>query len=327
MNRALKPGGILGVVEHRGDPGKPQDPRASNGYVNEDYAIALIESAGFELVARSRDQCQPEGHQGLRAGRLDAAADYRQGSRDRAKYEAIGESDRFTLKFRKQLVAATGRGAPSHHICLRRDATSMVPESPRRFFDLHFDVRALEGLLVEALDHLFGEEAAAATVHVAIRGLRLAGDLEAQRHHAGELVARAGHRHVQQAAFFFDELGLAGGELRREAAVDDVEDVDAGPTPCPWRSGWSRSPGSPRRASGWPARSLVAFGGSSVSSVTKRSRVWYCDDSSSSWSRSPMRVCTCSYMRSMCGLYHSRTSAIWPRHSRFGSPSAVNRSR
>ena len=56
MHRALKPGGILGVVEHRGDPAKPQDPRAINGYVNEEYAIALIEAAGFELVARSRDQ-------------------------------------------------------------------------------------------------------------------------------------------------------------------------------------------------------------------------------------------------------------------------------
>ena len=77
---------------------------------------------------------------------------------------------------------------------------------------------------------------------------------------------------------------------------------------------------------GWPDRSPVAFGGSSVSSVTNRSRVWYCDESSSSWSRSPMRMCTCSYMRSMCGLYHSRTSAIWPRHSRFGSASAVNSS-
>ena len=46
---ALKPGGILGVVEHRGNPDKPQDPRAATGYVNEDYAIELIEAAGFEL--------------------------------------------------------------------------------------------------------------------------------------------------------------------------------------------------------------------------------------------------------------------------------------
>ena len=44
MYTALKPGGVLGVVEHRGDPKLPQDPKAASGYVNEDYAIALIES-------------------------------------------------------------------------------------------------------------------------------------------------------------------------------------------------------------------------------------------------------------------------------------------
>ena len=75
MFRALKPGGILGVVEHRGDPARPQDPHAASGYVNEDYAIELIEAAGFELVARSGDQRQPEGYEGLRARRLDAATE------------------------------------------------------------------------------------------------------------------------------------------------------------------------------------------------------------------------------------------------------------
>ena len=48
---ALKPGGILGVVEHRGDPAVEQDPKAASGYVNEDYTIALAESAGFVLEA------------------------------------------------------------------------------------------------------------------------------------------------------------------------------------------------------------------------------------------------------------------------------------
>ncbi len=59
MHRALKPGGILGVVGHRGDPAKPQDPRATNGYVNEEYAISLIESAGFELVEKSQLNANP----------------------------------------------------------------------------------------------------------------------------------------------------------------------------------------------------------------------------------------------------------------------------
>ena len=102
MNRALKPGGILGIVEHRGDPAKPQDPRASNGYVSEQYAIALIESAGFELIARSEVNANPNDTKDYEQGVWTLPPELRQGNRDRAKYEAIGESDRFTLKFRKR---------------------------------------------------------------------------------------------------------------------------------------------------------------------------------------------------------------------------------
>jgi predicted methyltransferase len=51
---------VLGVVEHRGNPGLPQDPRAKTGYVNEDFAIQLIQAAGFELVARSEVNANPK---------------------------------------------------------------------------------------------------------------------------------------------------------------------------------------------------------------------------------------------------------------------------
>jgi predicted methyltransferase len=101
MHDALKPGGILGVVEHRGDPAKPQDPRAASGYVNEDYAIALILGAGFELVARSEINANPRDTKDHPQGVWSLPPNYRLGNRDREKYEAIGESDRFTLKFKK----------------------------------------------------------------------------------------------------------------------------------------------------------------------------------------------------------------------------------
>ena len=101
MYVALKPGGILGVVEHRGDPAKPQDPRAASGYVNEDYAIALILGAGFELVARSEINANPRDTKDYEQGVWTLPPNYRLGNRDREKYEAIGESDRFTLKFKK----------------------------------------------------------------------------------------------------------------------------------------------------------------------------------------------------------------------------------
>ncbi|HEU4593432.1 MAG TPA: hypothetical protein VFS13_21210 [Steroidobacteraceae bacterium] len=102
MNRALKPGGILGVVEHRGERGTPQDPRASTGYVNEDFAVQLIESAGFELVERSQINANPKDTKDYEQGVWSLPPTLRQGSRDREKLEAIGESDRFTLKFRKR---------------------------------------------------------------------------------------------------------------------------------------------------------------------------------------------------------------------------------
>ena len=102
IHRALKPGGILGVVDHRADPAKPQDPRAINGYVNEEFAIALIEAAGFELLARSPINDNPRDTRDYQQGVWALPPNYRSGNRDRAKYQEIGESDRFTLKFRKR---------------------------------------------------------------------------------------------------------------------------------------------------------------------------------------------------------------------------------
>jgi predicted methyltransferase len=101
MFKALKPGGILGVVEHRGNPAKPQDARAASGYVNEEYAIGLIKAAGFELIARSEINANPKDTKDYEQGVWTLPPNYRLGNRDRAKYQAIGESDRFTLKFRK----------------------------------------------------------------------------------------------------------------------------------------------------------------------------------------------------------------------------------
>ncbi len=102
MHRALKPGGILGIVEHRANPAKPVDERATNGYVNEEYAIRLIEAAGFELLARSEINANPKDTKDYQQGVWTLPPSYRLGDRDRAKYAAIGESDRFTLKFVKK---------------------------------------------------------------------------------------------------------------------------------------------------------------------------------------------------------------------------------
>ena len=103
MYAALKPGGVLGVVEHRAKTDVPQDPKAASGYVREDYAIALAEKAGFVLEARSEINANPRDTKDYEKGVWTLPPTYREGEKDKARYTAIGESDRFTLRFRKPL--------------------------------------------------------------------------------------------------------------------------------------------------------------------------------------------------------------------------------
>jgi len=101
LYKALKPGGVLGVVEHRGNAATVQDPKAKSGYVNEDYAIRLIEGQGFRLVGESQVNANPRDTKDYEQGVWTLPPDYRLGDKDRQKYADIGESDRFTLKFVK----------------------------------------------------------------------------------------------------------------------------------------------------------------------------------------------------------------------------------
>lgn len=106
---ALKPGGVLGVEQHRADIGNVQDPAATNGYVQEPFVRQLAAEAGFAFVASSEinanpkdDKDHPFGVWTLPPQRLTAPRgqppnpDF-----DGTLYESIGESDRMTLKFRK----------------------------------------------------------------------------------------------------------------------------------------------------------------------------------------------------------------------------------
>ena len=101
MYRALKPGGVLGVTEHRGNPAVPQDPHAKSGYVNEEYAIRMIEAQGFKLRGKSEVNANHADTKDYEQGVWVLPPTFRLGDQDRAKYAAIGESDRFTLKFEK----------------------------------------------------------------------------------------------------------------------------------------------------------------------------------------------------------------------------------
>lgn len=101
FHKALKVGGILGVEGHRGRNDQPQDPQAKSGYLREDFAIALVEKAGFKLVEKSEANANPKDTKDYPEGVWTLPPTYRLKDQDRAKYAAIGETDRFTLKFVK----------------------------------------------------------------------------------------------------------------------------------------------------------------------------------------------------------------------------------
>jgi predicted methyltransferase len=103
MYRALKPGGILGIVEHRAalDTEEEQDPYAKSGYVKQSYVIQLAETAGFKLVGQSEINANPSDTKNYPAGVWTLPPSLRLNDNNTAKYMAIGESDRMTLKFVK----------------------------------------------------------------------------------------------------------------------------------------------------------------------------------------------------------------------------------
>lgn len=107
--RALKPGGTLGVVEHRLPETQTQDPRGSTGYVQESYMKALAADAGFEFVESSEVNANPLDTADHPFGvwtlpprsRTPEAGTPEASAFDAELYLNIGESDRATLKFRK----------------------------------------------------------------------------------------------------------------------------------------------------------------------------------------------------------------------------------
>lgn len=102
FHRALKPGGILGIVDHRGRTDLTQAAQMKSGYVREDFAIDLVEKAGFRLAGRSEVNANAKDSKDHPEGVWTLPPTLRLKDRDRARYEAIGESDRFTLKFVKR---------------------------------------------------------------------------------------------------------------------------------------------------------------------------------------------------------------------------------
>jgi predicted methyltransferase len=99
--QALKPGGVLGMVEHRAARLSDISSSAVEGYMDEAYVIQAAEMAGFELVASSEINANPADTKNYPKGVYALPPTLAMGHDNKAEYLAIGESDRMTLKFVK----------------------------------------------------------------------------------------------------------------------------------------------------------------------------------------------------------------------------------
>jgi predicted methyltransferase len=114
----LKPGGVLGVVDHRAASGATLDAVKASGYLPTDYVIKLATDAGFKLDAQSEINANPKDTKNYPKGVWTLPPTLELGDQDRAKYLAIGESDRMTLRFVKPGASsappASSSSATSH---------------------------------------------------------------------------------------------------------------------------------------------------------------------------------------------------------------------
>ncbi len=104
MFAVLKPGGVLGVTDHRANPGAPTD--GTQGYLTEQQVIDYATAAGFVLAAKSDINANPKDTKDYSNGVWTLPPTLRLGEHDKAKYLAIGESDRMTLRFVKPAAGA-----------------------------------------------------------------------------------------------------------------------------------------------------------------------------------------------------------------------------
>ncbi len=106
---ALKPGGVLGLVEHRAKPGSKVKEAIEMGYVTEEYVIKHALMAGFKLDAKSEINANPKDTKDYQSGVWTLPPSFADKEVNRAKYQAIGESDRMTLRFVKPFAKPVER--------------------------------------------------------------------------------------------------------------------------------------------------------------------------------------------------------------------------
>jgi predicted methyltransferase len=101
FHTALKPKGILGIEQHRAKADAKPEESSKKGYLPEAWVIEKIEAAGFKLVGKSELNANPKDTKDYPGGVWTLPPTYAEKDKDREKYQAIGESDRMTLKFER----------------------------------------------------------------------------------------------------------------------------------------------------------------------------------------------------------------------------------
>ena len=104
---ALRPGGVLGVVDHRAADNASIDAVKDSGYLPTDYVVKLATDAGFKLEEKSEINANPKDTKDYPKGVWTLPPTLTLGEQDKAKYQAIGESDRMTLRFVKPASASS----------------------------------------------------------------------------------------------------------------------------------------------------------------------------------------------------------------------------
>ncbi len=109
IRNALKPGGILGIEEHRAKDGADPLPSSKQGYVPQQYVIDQVQAAGFKLAGKSEVNANAKDTKDYPEGVWALPPTLERGDKDRDALKAIGESDRMTLKFTKAPDAAAAK--------------------------------------------------------------------------------------------------------------------------------------------------------------------------------------------------------------------------
>lgn len=101
MYDTLKPGGVLGIVDHRWPDPATEDPKAANGYLSVERALKHAKAAGFELAGQSDLLANAKDTHDHPEGVWTLPPSLALGDKDKEKYLEMGESDRFLLKLIK----------------------------------------------------------------------------------------------------------------------------------------------------------------------------------------------------------------------------------